>query len=76
MAPWHKEDMTFGMYITLFGVLLLFLKLIGVPVVLGYFFILCIIFWPATLIITVASLFIAFLSFEWVKEKFINTLRH
>lgn len=49
MSPWHKPTNP-GLAVAGFGVLLLFLKLVSVPVGIGYFFIFCIIAWPVTLI--------------------------
>ena len=47
-----RKVMDLGMFISGFGVLLLLLKLVGIPVGIGYFFILCIIAWPLTLLVS------------------------
>jgi len=76
MIPsWQRRNNTgnIGVYITIFGILLLFLKLVNVPVGISYFLILCIIFWPMTIIVSalciLVTIFILRLVFEWIKEK-------
>ena len=62
-----------GFYITIFGVLLLLLKLLSVPVAIGYFFIFCIILWPVTLVVSALCVmifaFIVSQIFDWIEEK-------
>jgi len=72
MAPWHKP-MHPGIYVTFFGILLLFLKLVSVPVGIGYFLIFCIILWPLTLVVcamcVVLFAFMSMIVSDWIKEK-------
>ena len=63
-----------GFYISCFGMVLLLFKLIGIPVVLGYFAIGCIIAWPLTIIICVLMLvglaFCYFIITDYIKIRY------
>ena len=52
---YYPNDGILGFSITFFGLLLLFFKLVGFDVVLGYLSIFAIIFWPITIILVFAS---------------------
>lgn len=42
-------------FVNLFGLILLFLKLVGVSLSIGYFLIICIIFWQITIIAAIVG---------------------
>jgi hypothetical protein len=64
----RQHNSNLGAYISIFGVFLLLLKLLSVPVGIGYFFILCIILWPVTIVVGWFSFIAAGIVILWILD--------
>lgn len=61
----RQRNSNLGAYISIFGVFLLLLKLISVPVGIGYFLIFCIILWPLTVVVGWLSFIVTGITILW-----------